>query len=279
MGRLALVQPRSVRDGLAVPWRRAALVTGVAVAVLLLLYVAARETAVFAVRTVEISGASPDVRRAVRTVTDSLEGQSLVSLDGGKLIRELEALPSVRSATYDRAFPNTLRLFITPEPPVGVVHLGSDRWVLSARGRVIAPVPAGSAIRLPQFHAQPAPEMKPGAFVTDPRSQTILSALALVPKDFPSRIYSALLVNGELTFNLRAGWGRPELRLGEPVDIGAKLAAAGLVLRSIAPSDRGSVGYLDVSIPERVVVGPIVSTLNSQVEPETLSTTSLQMPG
>jgi cell division septal protein FtsQ len=279
VGRLALVQPRSVRDGHAVPWRRAAILAGLAVAIVVLLYVAARETPVFAVRTIEISGASPDVRRAVRTVTDPLAGQSLVSLDGGKLIRELEALPSVQHATYDRAFPNTLRIFITPEPPVAVVHLGSDRWVLSARGRVIAAMPAGSPTRLPQFHAQPAPETKPGAFVTDPKSQAILSALALVPKDFPSRIYSALLVDGELTFNLRAGWGRPELRLGEPVDVGVKLAAAALVLRSIAFGDRGSVGYLDVSIPERVVVGPITSTFNSQVEHETLSTTSLQMPG
>jgi cell division protein FtsQ len=279
VGRLALVQPRSVRAGLTVPLRRAAALAGVAVAIVVLLYVSARETSVFAVRTIEISGAPPDVERAVRTVTDPLEGQSLVSLDGGKLLHELEALPSVQSATYDRAFPNTLRLFITPEPPVAVVHLGTDRWVVSARGRVIAAVPRGTPIRLPQFRAKPAPETAPGSFVSDPRSRAILSALALAPKNFPGRIYTALLENGELTFNLRAGWGRPELRLGEPVDIGVKLAAAALVLRSIAAGDRGSVGYVDVSIPERVVVGPIFSTLDSQVEPETLSTTSLQMPG
>ena len=54
---------------------------------------------------------------------------------------------------------------------------------------------------------------------------------------------------------LRAPWGRPQLRLGEPVDVGVKLAAAALVIRSLSADERGSVGYVDASLPERVVVG------------------------
>lgn len=276
MSRLALVQPRSVRDGLAVPWRRAAALAAGALAIIALLYVAARETPVFAVRTIEISGGTAEVRRAVRATAEPLVGKSLVGLNGDALVRDLEALPSVRSASYDRAFPSTLRIFVTPETPLAVVRLGSARWVVSARGRIIGSIPSGTPIGLPRFRIRSSEEAEPGAFVTDAAARLVLGALALVPRRFPVRIYSVRLESGQLFFDLRAPWGRPELRLGEPVDVGVKLASAALVVRSLATEDRGSIGYIDASLPERVVVGP---TLNSQVEPETLSITSLQMPG
>jgi cell division protein FtsQ len=225
------------------------------VASLALLYVGARETPVFAVRSIEVSGAPPDVRHAVEVAAEPVAGNSLVALDGAALVRDLEALPSVRSATYDRAFPSTLRIYVEAERPVAVLHLGEDRWVVSERGRIIRSAPPGSAIVLPQFHLPPRAGIEPGSFVTEPAARLLLDALMLVPKRFPARIYTVRLEGGQLTLRLRATWGRPELRLGEPVDIGVKLASAALVLRSIPSDERGSVGYVDVSLPERVVVG------------------------
>jgi hypothetical protein len=61
--------------------------------------------------------------------------------------------------------------------------------------------------------------------------------------------------------DLRAPWGGPELRLGEAVDVKAKLAVAAVVLRSLSADAPSSVGYVDVSLPERTVVGT-----NPQVE-------------
>jgi cell division septal protein FtsQ len=265
VGRLALVQPRSVRGGLAVPWRRAAAIAGASLATLCLLYLGARETPVFAVRTIDIqiSADTPGVRRAIRQASDGVAGKSLVALDGAALVRKLETLPAVRSVTYDRAFPSTLRLFVQPEQPLAVVHLGTNRWVISARGRIIRNAPVGSAPGLAHFRLPPRAGMEPGAFLSDPRCAIVLDALALVPKDFPARVYVVQLEGGSLTFLLRASWGRPELRLGSPVDVAPKLAAAALVIRSLSREDRGSIGYVDASLPERVVVG---RTLNSQVE-------------
>jgi hypothetical protein len=60
---------------------------------------------------------------------------------------------------------------------------------------------------------------------------------------------------------LHAPWGDPELRLGEDVDVRAKLAAAALVIHSLDADYRSSVAYVDVSVPERTVVGT-----NLQVE-------------
>ena len=241
-----------------------AAIAGASVATLCLLYLGARETPVFAVRKIDIQIAgSPDVRQVVRNATQWVEGKSLVALDGGALISDLEALPAVRSATYDRAFPSTLRIFVQPERPLAIVHLGGDRWVVSDRGRVIRRARPESILGLPQFRLPGHPEVQPGSFLSDPRGRVVLNALALVPKGFPARIYVARLESGELTLLLRAGWGRPELRLGPPVDVASKLAAAAIVIRSLSGDERGSIGYVDASLPEQVVVG---QTLNHQVE-------------
>jgi cell division septal protein FtsQ len=229
-------------------------------AVLALLYLAARETPVFAVRTVAISGGSEAVRKAVREAAQPVEGESLVALDGKALVRELEALPSVRSASYDRAFPSTLRILVHPELPVGIVRLGPDSWVVSERGRVIRRY-APDSERYPRFRLPGRPNVVPGSYVTDPGAQVLLGALAVVPRNFPVRIQMVRLEGGRLTMDLWAPWGRPELRLGEAVDVKVKLAVAAVVLRSLTADERSSVGYVDVSVPERTVLGS-----NSQVE-------------
>jgi cell division septal protein FtsQ len=239
-------------------------VSGIAAAaavVLALLYLAARETPLFAVRTVAITGGSEAVRKAVRDAAQPVEGESLVALDGKALVRELEALPSVRSVSYDRAFPSTLRIFVRPELPLGIVRLGSDRWVVSERGRIIRRDTPDSSERHPRFRLPGRPNVVPGSYLGDPGAQVILAALAVVPKNFPVRIQMVRLEGGRLTMDLWAPWGRPELRLGEAVDVKVKLAAAAVVLRSLSADARSSVGYVDVSVPERTVVGS-----NPQVE-------------
>jgi len=230
-------------------------IAAAAAALLALLYLAARETPLFAVRTVEITGGSEAVRKAVREAAQPAEGESLVALDVNSLVQELEALPSVRSASYDRAFPSTLRLFVRPELAIGIVRLGPDRWVVSERGRIIRRYVTGSRERYPRFELPGRPNVVPGAFLTDPGARVVLGALAVVPKNFPARIHMVRLEGGRLTMELRAPWGSPELRLGEAVNVKVKLAVAAVVLRSLSADAPSSVGYVDVSVPERTVVG------------------------
>jgi cell division septal protein FtsQ len=255
MRRLALVQPRSARQDFTLPWRRLAMGSALTVAVLALLYLAARMTPVFTVRTIEVSGASRSVREAVRGAAEPFEGKSLVGFDGAALVDDLEALPTVRSASYDRAFPSTLRVFVTPEVPLAVLRLGPDRWLVSRRGRVIRRYTPDPEERYPRFRMAERANVGPGTFVSDETAHAILEALAAAPAKFPARIDKVSLEDGELTMELRTAWGDPELRLGEATDLSAKLAAAAVVLRSLAADYRGSVGYVDVSVPERTVVG------------------------
>ena len=234
--------------------RRAALVAVCGVAALGLLYLGARETPLFALRTVEVRGAPVGVRTAVLHELEGVHGESLVSLDGSALVRRLEALPSVEAVTYDRDFPHTLRLVVEPERPVAVVNEETGSWVVSVRGRVISRALPDAAQALPRIRYPYADALVPGEFVADEATKTILAALAQAPKRMLLPIHSGRFEAGELTFKLSGEGGtRPLLLLGEPADLAVKLSVAALVLRKLSPEERASLAYLDVSLPDRPV--------------------------
>jgi cell division protein FtsQ len=233
-----------------------------AVAVLGLLYLGARETPVFALQRVEVEGAPPSIRTAVLREVDALRGSSLVALDGRALVRRLEGLPSVQSVTYDRAFPHTLRLVVQPEQPVAIVHRAGNAWIVSVRGRVISPTVPGETRHLPRIRYPLETDLVPGTFVTDAGTKSVLAALAAAPRRMPLRIHSGSLENDELTFVLTGDGGtEPLLILGAPVDVGVKLRVAALVLRRLGATERASLAYLDVSLPDRPVTSdtPLIS--------------------
>jgi cell division septal protein FtsQ len=251
---LAVPRPRTLPT-LRGTWRRAAIVAVFVLGGLGLLYLGARETPVFALRTIEVSGAPANVRAEVLGAVAGLRGQSLVSLDGDALVQRLEALPTVQSAAYDRAFPNTLRLTIEPEQPVGVLVQGRSAWVVSVSGRVIESEPPTGTDGLARVRDREDGALHPGATVPSGEVRAVLGVLAQAPKRMPLPIRSGRLEDGELTFVLAgAGGSRPLLELGEPTDAWVKLRVAALVLRKLSPEEGASLGYLDVSLPDRPVV-------------------------
>jgi hypothetical protein len=250
---LALARPRSL-PALGAPWRRGLVIGACVVALLGLLYLGARETPVFALRTVEVEGAPAEVRETVLQSLEETRGVSLVGLDGDAVVRRLEALPSVQSVSYDRAFPHTLRLVVVPEQPVAVVNQASNLWVVSVRGRVIGRTSAAEGPDLPRIRYLPEAPLTAGEFVADGGTETVLTALAKAPKRMPLAIHSARFEDGELTFVLVGEGGtRPLLLLGEPVDVGTKLRVAALVLRKLSDEERAALAYLDVTLPDRPV--------------------------
>ena len=252
---LALVHPRTL-PALGRLSRRALVVAGALVVALGLLYLVARETSLFALQTVSIQGAPPRVREAILEETAEVQGESLVALDGGELVSRLEALPSVRSVSYDRAFPHTLRLYVVPERPIAVLREGTNAWVVSERGRVIHRAEAGKVRAFPRVPLPEQAGLEPGGFVTDRSARVVLHALSLLPPRFPVRVHAVRYEDGEVTFVLSGTGGeRPELRLGDPADVGLKLAVAALVLRSLTGEEQSDLAYLDVSLPDRPVAG------------------------
>jgi cell division protein FtsQ len=268
---LALVPPRALRLGLPLlPSRRALAYAAAALAVLALAYLAARETTLFALERVEVRGAPPDVRAAVLEAADRFVGESLVAFDGDELEQTLEALPSVRSLSYDRAFPHTLRLFVRPERPAAVLRRGRDAWLVSERGRVIRAVERHALPVFPRIWLAGVPA--PGSLVADGHLALALRAIRALPSGFPVRVRTARARDEEgITLVLARG---TELRLGEATDLRIKLAVAARVLASLPVAERVGLAYLDVKVPAR----PVGAT-KSLPESESFSTTSLQIVG
>ena len=102
-------------------------------------YALARSTSAFAVEEIRVEGTTPAVARQVRAALEHDVGTSLLALDRD-LVARLEALPDVRTAVYDRAFPHTLVVRVEREVPGG----GAPPWP-----RVVAPLGARPGPPLP----------------------------------------------------------------------------------------------------------------------------------
>ena len=255
---LALVRPQPLRTDYALPSLRVLALAATCVAALAGAYLGARETSIFAVRSVEVTGAPDGVAASVRRVTGAFRGESLVALDRGELERRLLELPSVVSVRFDRAFPHTLRIAVTPERPVAVVRTGTRAWLVSARGRIVRALERGALPELPRLWLPSAVVLAPGRVLGQEEQVAAVRALARLPEEFPGTVAVAREIEGAVTLVLGS---RTELRLGDGNALPHKLRVAAGVLRSLSPGERATLRYLDVSLPERPVAGAQLSSL------------------
>jgi cell division protein FtsQ len=210
-------------------------------------YVVARNTSAFAVRRIEVDGATPALAAQVQHALQPLLGTSLVGIDGSMIERRVDALPEVVSTSYDRAFPHTLRVHVAAERTVAVLRTGTRAWLVSARGRLISPVGLSDQPLLPRIWEPARMQPAAGDFLAGDAGGVAARAVGLASR-FPVRIRAASYTGGQLVFQLRSGLA---LRLGEPFDLRLKLTVA---RRALAVLPAGST-YLDVSLPGRPVVG------------------------
>jgi cell division protein FtsQ len=251
------VPANGLRPRLRAPSARALVLGGAVAGLLGLLYLAARETPVFAVRQVDVTGAPPAVREAVREAATPFLGESLVALDRDELRRTLEALPTVRSLQVDRAFPHTLRIAVAPERPLAVLRRGRRGWLVSDRGRVMQELETPAAAARPRIRIGQGTPVEAGELVEAASVRVALRTLGRVPDDFPVRIRAVWVEDEAVTLVLASA---AELRLGTRDALDLKLHVAGRVLRTLTPTERRELAYLDVTVPERPV-----GTTKSQV--------------
>lgn len=246
-----------------VPSGRSLLIAFAVLGGILLALVLARETAIFGVRTIDVSGADGSVARQVQRVLDDRVGDSLMGLDLDAARMEVTALPTVAEVAFDRAYPHTLRVVVVPERPVAVVRQGAESYVVSERGRVIARAERTARPALARIWIAKDTRLEPGAFVDGELRTAVDAVTPLAGTGFPGRVVSVATRDG-LTLRLASGL---ELRLGDMEHVDLKLAVAARVLRLLP---RGS-GYLDVSVPDRPVAGP--PGTDPQVEVESSAST------
>ncbi len=218
------------------------------VAVALASYLVARETAVFAVRSVEVDGAPPAVARQVRHALRDELGASLVRVDLDRARERVARLPTVAAVAFDRAFPHTLRVRVVPERPVAVLRQGASAWLVSARGRVMAALPRRSHLELPRLWLPKGAPVALGGSAPVELAPMLEVVRPLARVGLGARVRSVRASASELTLVLRRGL---EIRLGDARDARLKLAVAARVLPLVPAGAR----YLDVSVPGRPVAG------------------------
>ena len=217
------------------------------------LYGLARETSMFAVDTIRVEGASPTLAADVRRELHRYDGRSLVGVDASAVENRVDALPAVRSAAVDRAFPHTLRIHVVPELPVAVLRRGADSFLVSARGRVIAPVARGAHRSLARIWLPASTGIDLGSVLGgEDGGLAARSLAAFVGSGFPGRVTFVRALDGQITLGLRGGL---EIKLGAPDDLGLKIAIAHSIVPSLATPFAGGPTYLDIAVPERPVAG------------------------
>jgi hypothetical protein len=212
-------------------------------------YIGARETSVFAVRTIDVRGGDQALRAQVQRVLADEAGQSLLKVDGNGLGRRIAPLPGVRSFRYDRAFPNTLRIVLRPELPVLVLRQSDQAYLVAASGRVIRTLAHPHLSHLPRLWVTKEVQVRVGETLPGPSAAAATALAPLQGAPLPGGVH---FVRGGKELTLVLGGGL-ELRLGDHGDLQLKLAIARRILRATAAATVGG-GYLDVSVPERPVL-------------------------
>jgi cell division protein FtsQ len=218
-------------------------------------WVGARETSVFAVRTVDVGGANPALAGQVRKALAPARGMSLLKVDLAESLQTVEAIPTVESARFDRAFPHTLRVVVVPERGVAIVRQGADSYLVAESGRVMDTADRHDRPALARIWVDRTVKLLVGEPTTGDLRTAVAAVAPLLGSHFPGRVSSVTATADALTLRLRSGL---EIRLGDALDVPLKLAVAARVI----PLLDDSTAYLDVAVPER----PVSGSLNSQVE-------------
>jgi cell division protein FtsQ len=236
--------------GRLLPSGRALLIGFAVVAAVVGGYFAARETSMFAVQKIEVTGARPAVVQRVDAALRPLDGTSLLALDAAAIDQRLSSLRDVSLVSYDRAFPHTMRVVVSAERPVAVLRRGSQAWIVTERGRVLEQLDDPHESRLPRIWAADVPVPSAGELLPADearRAALLLGGVLSADRSFFGRVREARDVDGDLVLVLGAG---TEVRLGAADDLPLQLAVALHVLETVGPGAQ----YVDVSVPERAVV-------------------------
>ncbi len=246
---------------LPLPSLRSLAVGALILAVAGLAYVAALETSLFAVSTIEVSGGSPRVKAEVRHALAPVLGRSLLRVDDRALAQRVEALPDVISVRFDRSFPHTLHVTVKPERGVLLLRQGKAAWVVSARGRVMRAVANPKRSALARLWLGKGVPVKVGETLSGANGKLAAAALApLAAGTFAGGVRTVDSGPDALTLVLGSG---PEIRLGGIGNLRLKLTIARRILHIAAEESSATPAYVDVSVPERPVLGGQATDLGS----------------
>jgi cell division septal protein FtsQ len=235
--------------------RLAVLFGAIAIVLLPVGYWGLTHSSIFAASQVSVTGATPRVDALVRAaVAHDVAGQSLLRVDASSLAAQLEAIPDVRVAHVDRAFPHTVAVSVVMERPAALVRAGKASYIVSVDGRVLRAA-AKAPDTLPRLLLPWTSQPIAGHTIDSAQMRSALHVLAVVPGGFPESIARLKKVVSSAGGVVAVFGHGLQVRLGTADSLGLKLHVAARMLGRMGGSIRRSVAYVDVSVPARPVVG------------------------
>lgn len=239
--------------------RRTRVVLGVAVliAVLTPLALWLRNSDLFRVERVQVSGIGGPQTIAIRAaLTEAALDMTVLHVRGDALRTAVEPYPVVRSLRTETDFPHGLRIIVNAYEPIAALRAGGRLTAVAADGTVLR----GAATRgLPVVRVRAMPG---GGRARDPRALGAIELLAAAPAALRARV--ARIYRGPHGFAAAVQNG-PRLYFGGAARFGAKWDAAALVLAQ--SSSRGA-SYVDLRVPERPVAGGLQPRQEGNTQPQ-----------
>lgn len=231
-----------------------------------------RDAPVFEITSVEVEPTQHVTVDDVSSLVQVPAGSTLLNVDTAVLEESIKREPWVGSVSFERVFPNTLRITITEQEPdmLVVMSSGSVGWYLGTAGTWIEPVRIEAAEGQSTDDAALALAQSEGCLlVTDvpatvdpeagsPATDEVLDAIAQFREGFSSD-FSAQIVRfsapsaDSVSCTLESG---VEVSLGSPTDIAEKEA----IVSGYLEQNQGSL----VSINVRVVSSPAYRVIDSE---------------
>lgn len=201
----------------------------------------------FAVRNVEVSGATHTSREALEAVTSAFVGVNLFKIDIARVQAELRALPWVSHIEIEKKLPDTLRIQVTERTPCALVQSAGTLRYADANGAAFAPLaPATGDPDLPLVLANNPADIR--------------SCVQLI-HDLHRRdplLYSRIAEVRAIAPHAFALFDRD---LGTVVYADAEnLSAKWRTLYAVANAerfDRGGIEYADLRFADRIILKPV----------------------
>jgi cell division protein FtsQ len=228
--------------------RHAGLLAGLGLGVLVLAggFFALRDSSLFAVREVSVSGLNGSQADEVRVaITDAARTMTTLHVREGALRTAVEPYPVVRNVSAHADLFHRLHVTVHAYTPIGAVQLGGHLTAIASDGTVLDGAPTrGLAVVAGDASAA-------GTRITSVGPARMLSALGAAPPALRSR--ATRVWNGPrgMAVQMRQG---PRIDLGDTSRLAAKWLALAAVLEDGAAK---GASYIDVRVPDRPVAGPL----------------------
>jgi cell division protein FtsQ len=204
-----------------------------------------RNSSLFAIDEVEVSGLTANRERITAALVPAAEDMTTLHVREEDLRKAVAGFPTVATLTTDTDFPHRLKITVTERLPVATAQVEGEQTPVSADGYLLTGVDFDPK-ELPALEADSPVNGRLG-----PEGTAQAAILGAAPDELRARLTDSAwdLERGGVVVDLE---GAPELRFGESDRASDKWEAAVTVL---AGPELGSPGYVDVSVPTRPVSG------------------------